>query len=238
MTNFNIEIVSDTVCPWYVQALFPMITTQQNLTHNQRCYVGKNKLEKGISLYKSAHPDSKDTFSTTWLPFYLNPAAPTQGVDKRQYYKSKFGEERAQMIFERLGAVGKEVGINFSFDGKTGNTRDSHRLIQLGKTKSPQMETRVVEELFKAYFEDEKDITSHDVLREAGIKAGLDESEVRDWLGTEKGGKEVDKEVRQAQMGSISGVPNFTIQGKYEIGGAQDPAAFVSIFERIKAIEG
>lgn len=200
--------------------------------------MGKNKLEKGISLYKSAHPDTKDTFSTTWLPFYLNPAAPKEGVDKRQYYKSKFGEGRTQMIFERLDVAGKEVGINFNFGGKTGNTRDSHRLIQLGKTKSPQVQTRVVEELFKAYFEDERDITSHGVLREAGVKAGLDEVEVREWLESDKGGKEVDKEVREAQMASISGVPNFTVQGKYEIGGAQDPAAFVQIFERIKAIEG
>jgi predicted DsbA family dithiol-disulfide isomerase len=47
----------------------------------------------------------------------------------------------------------------------------------------------VVEELFKAYFEDERDITSHGVLREAGVKAGLDEAEVREWLGSDKGEK-------------------------------------------------
>lgn len=203
-----------------------------------QCYVGKNKLEKGISLYKSRHPDTKDTFSTTWLPFYLNPAAPKQGIDKRQYYKSKFGEKRTEMIFERLNAAGKDVGISFKYGGKTGNTRDSHRLIQLGKSKGPQMQTRVVEELFKAYFENEQDITSHDVLRKAAVKAGLAEAEVREWLESDKGGKEVDKEVEEAQMSNISGVPNFTIQGKYEVGGAQDPAAFVQLFERLKATEG
>ena len=141
------------------------------------------------------------------------------------------------MIFERLNAAGKEVGINFKFGGKTGNTRDSHRLIQLGKTKSPQVQTRVVEALFKAYFENEQDITSHDVLREAAVKAGMDEAEVKEWLESDKGGNEVDKEVMQAQMANISGVPNFTLQGKYEIGGAQDPAAFVQLFERLKANE-
>jgi len=47
-------------------------------------------------------------------------------------------------------------GQNFKFGGKTGNTRDSHRLIQLAKTKSPQLQTRVVEELFAAYFENEQ----------------------------------------------------------------------------------
>lgn len=60
MTKFDIEIVSDTVCPW--------------------CYVGKQKLDKAIAVYKEQHPDSNDTFSTTWMPFYLNPDSPKQGM--------------------------------------------------------------------------------------------------------------------------------------------------------------
>jgi predicted DsbA family dithiol-disulfide isomerase len=60
MTNFDIEVVSDTVCPW--------------------CYVGKQKLQQAINAYKQLHPDSNDTFSTTWMPFYLNPGAPKQGT--------------------------------------------------------------------------------------------------------------------------------------------------------------
>ncbi|TVY71463.1 hypothetical protein LSUE1_G008190 [Lachnellula suecica] len=217
MTQFNIEVVSDTVCPW--------------------CYVGKQKLEKAITAYKAQHPDSNDTFSTTWMPFYLNPGAPKTGVDKAAYYKTKFGEDRTAMIFERLSQVGKDTGIAFKFGGKTGNTRDSHRLIQLGKSKSPAVQTRVVEELFSAYFENEGDITSHEILQKAGVKAGLEESEVKDWLKSDKGGKEVDVEVEQAQLNQVSGVPNFTVQGKYEIGGAQDPGVFLRLFEKIKAAE-
>ena len=200
--------------------------------------MGKKKLEKGIAAYKAAHPDTTDTFSTTWLPFYLNPQAPTKGVDKREHYKTKFGEARAAMIFERLAAAGKEYGIDFNNDGKIGRTRDSHRLIQLGKTKGLEMQTRVVEELFEGFFEHEQDITSHEFLEAAGVKAGLEKEEVKAWLGSDKGGSQVDKEVREAQMKDISGVPNFTLQGMYEIGGAQDPEAFVKIFEKIKEIEG
>jgi predicted DsbA family dithiol-disulfide isomerase len=159
------------------------------------------------------------------------------GIDKAAYYKSKFGEDRTAMIFERLAQVGKDTGIKFKFGGKTGNTRDSHRLIQLGKSKSPAVQTRVVEELFSAYFENEGDITSHDVLTKAGVKAGLEEKEVKEWLASDKGGKAVDEEVEQAQLNQISGVPNFTIQGKYEVGGAQDPGVFLRLFERIKATE-
>ena len=178
-----------------------------------------------------------DTFSTSWLPFYLNPASPKVGVDKLQYYQSKFGDEKAAMIIDRLKGVGKEVGISFSFGGKTGNTRDSHRLIQLGKTKGPDMQTRVVEELFKSYFENEGDITSHEMLQAAGVNAGLDALDVKEWLNSDKGGPQVDREVRESQMRGVSGVPNFVMQGKYEIGGAQDAESFVKVFERIKEID-
>ncbi|MCJ1475113.1 hypothetical protein MMC13_003773 [Lambiella insularis] len=217
MTNFTISIVSDTVCPW--------------------CYVGKNKLERGISAYRNAHPSSNDTFSVTWNPFYLNPDAPTTGIDKREYYQTKFGEQRTAMIFERLSSVGKDVGIEFKFGGKTGNTRDSHRLIQLGKKKGPEVQTKIVGELFQSYFEKEQDITSHKVLEDAAVRAGVEREEVKTWLRSDNGGKEVDKEVRDAQMKNVTGVPNFTLQGMYEIGGAQDPESFVRIFEKIKEIE-
>ena len=138
------------------------------------------------------------------------------------------------MMQERLAQLGKSDGIDFKFGGKTGNTRDSHRLIQLGKAKSPAVQTRVVEELFAAYFENERDITSHDVLVDAGVKAGLNATEVKEWLDSGKGGPEVDKEVQEAYEQSISGVPNFTIQDQFEIGGAQEPADFVQLFERVK----
>lgn len=59
MTNFNIEIVSDTVCPW--------------------CYVGKQKLDQAIKVYKERHGSDNDTFNVTWLPFYLAPEAPRSG---------------------------------------------------------------------------------------------------------------------------------------------------------------
>ena len=100
------------------------------------------------------------------------------------------------------------------------------------------MQTRVIEELFAAYFENEKDITSQEILIEAGVKAGLDEKETKSWLESGKGGAEVDREVQNAVHQNIHGVPNFTINGKFELSGAQEPAAFVQLFERLKRQEG
>ncbi|KAB2572080.1 putative dsba oxidoreductase protein [Lasiodiplodia theobromae] len=215
MTHFNIDIVSDTVCPW--------------------CYVGKKRLERAIAQHKETHPS--DTFSTTWHPFYLDPTAPVPGEDKQARYARRFGAERIAMMQTRLAQIGTAEGIAFKFGGRIGNTRDSHRLIQLGKTKSPALQTRVVEELFAAYFENERDITDKNVLKEAGVRAGLEAEEVERWLEEGKGGKEVDEEVMGAQRRFISGVPHYTVNKKWEVGGAEDAAAFLEVFEEVKRAE-
>ncbi|OKL55326.1 hypothetical protein UA08_09367 [Talaromyces atroroseus] len=211
MTNFNIEIVSDPVCPW--------------------CYIGKKKLDKAIEIHQSTHP--YDTFTRTWKPFYVKPHSPEKGVPVLPNLRKQYGTMMANMMTERVRSIGADAGINFKFEGKTGRTRDAHRLIQLGKTKSPEMQTRVVEELFASYWEGEADITSHEDLTKAGVKAGLDEAEVKEWLANDRGGKEVDAE---AGMARVNGVPNYRV-GKYTVSGAQDPGAFLKIFHKIKAIE-
>ncbi|WPH00391.1 WD40 repeat-like protein [Acrodontium crateriforme] len=215
MTNYKIDIVSDTVCPW--------------------CYVGKNRLEIAIKQHKARNPT--DTFQTTWYPFYLNPEAP-QSVDKQQYYEHKFGAQRTRVMQGHLAHLGKQVGINFAFGGKTGNTRDSHRLVQLAKTKGEDMQTKVIEQLFNAYFEENEDITTQEVLIARGVKAGLDEAEVQEWMESGLGGSEVDTEVLEAQEKYISGVPSFTINGKYEVQGAEEPQAFLQVFREVKSIDG
>jgi predicted DsbA family dithiol-disulfide isomerase len=196
-----------------------------------QCYVGKNRLEVAIKQHKASNPN--DTFTTSWYPFYLNPDAP-RSVDKQAYYESKFGAQRTTVMQGHLARLGKQVGIDFKFGGKTGNTRDSHRLVQLGKTKSEAMQTKVMEELFNAYFENEEDITQLDTLIKRGIKAGLPEQEVRAWMEGGKGGEEVDKEVRQAQQKFVTGVPNFTINGRFEVQGAEEPSAFLQVFGEVK----
>ena len=99
------------------------------------------------------------------------------------------------------------------------------------------MQTRVVEELFAAYFENEEDITDKATLLKRGVQAGLEEKEAREWLDSDAGGAEVDREVEEAKRKFVTGVPNFTINGRYEVQGAEEPAAFLQVFEEIKDTE-
>ncbi|KAK3943684.1 DSBA oxidoreductase [Diplogelasinospora grovesii] len=215
MTNFTIKIVSDNVCPW--------------------CYIGKKKLDRAIELYRKVYPGGKeDTFTLFWSPFYLDETSPKQGVPILERFTQRFGAERAAGFQERLRNIGTQEGISFSFAGKLGNTRDSHRLIQLGKTKGSDVENRIVMELFRDYFEGTGDITSHETLIGVGVKAGIDQEEVKEWLEMGKGGEEVDAEVQEAKSKGIRGVPHYTIQGKYEVDGAQDPQDFMEVFAKVK----
>ncbi|GAB1316983.1 DSBA-like thioredoxin domain-containing protein [Madurella fahalii] len=215
MVNFTIKVVSDNVCPW--------------------CYIGKRKLERAIELYKKTYPGGReDTFTISWSPFYLDETSPEQGVAILERFAQRFGAERAGAFQERLRILGTQEGINFSFAGKLGNTRDSHRLIQLGKTKGSDVENRIVTELFRDYFEGTGDITSYDTLIGVAVKAGIDGEEVREWLETGKGGKEVDAEAQEAKRAGISGVPHYTIQGKWEVDGAQDIPVLMEIFVKVK----
>ena len=133
-----------------------------------------------------------------------------------------------------LKALGEAEGIKFSLQGKIGNTRDAHRLVQLAKTKSKAAENSLISTLFKSHFEEDADITSQDALATIGEKAGLDKAEVKDWLQQGKGGQEVDREVEEAYSQGIHGVPNFTINGQYQVSGAQDVQKFLEVFARAK----
>lgn len=180
-----------------------------------------------------------DTFTISWHPFYLDPTAPKAGVPLRERLSEKFGPSAWPAIVQRLTQVGREEGIAFRFDSTTGNTRDSHRLVQLGQTKGgAEGQGRVVAALFRLYFEQGGDITSHESLLAAAEAAGLDRAEARAWLDDDsRGGPEVDREVDEAYAQGIHGVPNFTINDKYQVNGAQDPQTFLEQFARVKAGE-
>ncbi|KAJ5540695.1 hypothetical protein N7494_005771 [Penicillium frequentans] len=230
MTNFKIQIISDSVCPW--------------------CYVGYRRLSRAINTHKASNPS--DTFTLNWRAFYLNPKSPTfPGINKQEMYAEKFGAERCKAMFARLAAAGEGDGIMFKFGGNTGSTRDSHRVIwyageeeakgtQPGGTTGTGvggLQTRVVENLFRAYFEEEKNITDAKVLLDAAVQAGLDGGEVAKLLESGVGAEQVDAEAFAASRRLVSGVPHFTVQGKYVVEGADEPETFLEVFERVKLDE-
>ncbi|KAI9154984.1 DSBA oxidoreductase [Paramyrothecium foliicola] len=219
MTHFRISIVSDNICPW--------------------CFVGYRRFLAAQALWAQKHPS--DTFSVRFHPYQLHPELP-RGIsrDKQTVYAEKFGAERVAQMFPRLAQIGETVGIHFKFGGRIGSTRDSHRVVHLaGRLGGEQLERKTIEGLFSAYFENERDITDLDTLKSIATDAGIPEAEFKKSIvDSDEGGAEVDRAVAEARFNGVTGVPDFTIQDHFNFSGAQEPATFVEIFEKVKALEG
>jgi predicted DsbA family dithiol-disulfide isomerase len=139
------------------------------------------------------------------------------------------------MMTAKLQEMGAAEGLPCKARGPIGHTRDSHRLVQLAGQKGPEVQTRVVAQLFQSAMEEDMDITSLDQLADAAAEAGIDRDEAKKWLDEGKGGDEVDREIEEAVARGIKAPPYFTVNGKYELEGAPEVEKFVQTFVRAKA---
>ncbi|KAI0864600.1 thioredoxin-like protein [Xylaria cubensis] len=110
---FVIEFIHDTICPF--------------------CYIGMKNLLLAIDMYKSRHPN--DVFEVTCTPFILAPDAKTSYYDKVHYYSTERGLPMSR--FELWNRLGENAGIRFSWNGRTGNSRNSHKLLRFALQKTP-----------------------------------------------------------------------------------------------------
>jgi predicted DsbA family dithiol-disulfide isomerase len=129
-----------------------------------------------------------------------------------------------------------------SFGGDTGNSLDSHRLIAWALEQGgPAAQDRVVEALFSAYLEQERNPARRETLVACAAEAGLDAARAGDFLDsgalTEETVKE-EKTLRQKHR--ITGVPYFIFgdaSKKFALSGAQDIDTFVDTIATAAGID-
>ena len=188
-----IEIASDVICPW--------------------CYIGKRRLEKALALL-----DGELEARVEWLPFQLNPDMPARGMARADYRRAKFGAlERGRALDGRVAQEGAGEGIAFAFERmeRTPNTVAAHQLIDLAQSQGKA--APAVDALFRAYFEEARDIGDEYVLADIAERAS-----VGDWPEGIDGKRVASQEERVRELG-ISGVPTFIFDRKTGISGAYPP---------------
>ncbi|KAI1119757.1 thioredoxin-like protein [Nemania abortiva] len=113
---FVIEFIHDTICPF--------------------CYIGMKTLLKAIDIYKSRHSDA--VFEVTCTPFILAPTAKISAYNKYYYYSSERGLPTSRFgVWDKLG---EDVGVRFSWRGRTGNSQNSHKLLRFALQKTPTVQ--------------------------------------------------------------------------------------------------
>ncbi|KAK4963979.1 hypothetical protein LTR66_005634 [Elasticomyces elasticus] len=195
--DVQISFTLDTICPW--------------------TYLAKRRLSKAISTVQADNPSA--TFTTKYLPYQLYPSAPQAGEDKYEWYsKSRYGgsEERMKMYTTLMSAYGVAEGIDYKFGGLVANTLHAHRFIQhYQEEKGARVADRIVDSLYRQYFEEEKHPSSPETLMQAARDAGIEEADAKKFIGDEDDGMmDVKMLIREQAGNGVDSVPYVIVEGK------------------------
>lgn len=204
----QVEIWSDVVCPW--------------------CAIGKRRFETALSRF--AH---RDEVTVRWRSFELDPTAPRERDGTLlEHLAEKYGTsaEQATGMIRQMSDTAAAEGWNFRLEqARGGNTVDAHRLIHLGAEHG--IGDAVKERMLRAYLTEGERIGDPATLTRLAVDAGLDETEVRDVLGSDRHLDAVRADERQAHAYGVSGVPFFVVDAKYGVSGAQPAEALLEVLE-------
>ena len=211
-TPMKIDFVSDVSCPW--------------------CAVGLNALERALAALGetvAAH--------ITLQPFELNPDMPREGQEVGAYLRDKYGLSAEQLAqnSEAIRARGAEEGFTFRMDRRTHiyNTFDAHRLLHWAAPTGRQVALKHA--LFKAYFEDGRNVGAHDVLLECVATAGLDRMQAQAVLASDAHAEAVRTQEQFYQAHGIRSVPAVIINDRHLIEGGQPAHVFEAALRRLAA---
>jgi predicted DsbA family dithiol-disulfide isomerase len=205
--TLQVDVVSDVMCPW--------------------CYIGKRRLEKAVEM-------ADVSLDLRWRPYQLDPTLPAAGKPRRDYLAEKFGSlERAGELYSNIKAAGEAEDIPFAFEriAVSPNTLDAHRLIRWAANAGPEIQDRVVEALFRAYFVEGRNIGEPSELTAIAEEAGMDAALASQLLAGDADRDLVRQEVGLAQQMGVTGVPTFIIANRYAVIGAQAPHQLAQAFQ-------
>ena len=207
----TIDVISDAICPW--------------------CWIGKAHLDAAL---EELRQDGLE-FRIRWRPFQLNPDMPEAGVERDAYRAGKFGSlERSRELDAQVADAGRAAGLAFRHDlmRRTPNTIAAHRVIRAAGQADVQ--EAVVDALFRAYFQEGRDIGDATALDEIAAGAGL--PGIAAMLAGDEHRDAVLAEDMAARRGGISGVPSFLMDRHLLFSGAMPGPRMAEAFRQAHAI--
>jgi predicted DsbA family dithiol-disulfide isomerase len=204
----DVDFIADLACPW--------------------CYVGLVRLDRA----RESRPHL--AVRLRWWPFLLNPQMPVEGMDRAAYLRAKFGGD-ASHVYDRITEAGREDGIPFAFDlmKRTPNTVLAQRLVLNAESRGRGED--LIRVLFRALFEEGRDIGHLATLSELAEAAGIERKEAESFLqGSDRASEIIDAHRRAERLG-VRGVPVFIVDREHAIAGAQPPEVLAGLLDAAAA---
>ncbi|KAK0672975.1 thioredoxin-like protein [Cercophora samala] len=247
--HFQIDIYTDTVCPF--------------------SHLGHLSLTRAISSFSSS---TSATFSLTYHPYILYPTArpssrPLGEALKHIYsshsspsHQTQTQTQTSSSILTHLDNLASVYNTKFNWDGLTGNSRDSHRLVLLAQERfqhhphpqshphpHPQPPTthphpptlhHFLTHLHHSTFHLGHDISNRHTLASIGLSFHLFPTlqEGLAWFESGQLGAEVDEECERAKKKvGVRAVPSYVVNGRWVVGGMQEGGWWEGLFGRVIA---
>lgn len=216
--RLTIDIYSDVMCPW--------------------CLIGYGQLTRALAAL-----DCEIEAQIRWRPFELNPDMPPEGEEQEAHLQRKYGRpaEEGAALRGQMKAIAEGAGVSLSWEGEgeappamMWNTRDCHKLLTFALEQAgPEVQTALKLALFRAHFNQRRDLSDREVLLDIAAAAGLHREAAKAALDDPDLAARVLAEEAQAWDMNISGVPAMIVEGKFLIPGAQAPEVYVNALRRV-----
>lgn len=216
--RMTIDIYSDVMCPW--------------------CLIGYGQLTKALD-----ELDGEIEAQLRWRPFELNPDMPERGEEQETHLQRKYqrSAEEGAAIRGQMKAIADGAGVSLAYEGEGDaprammwNTRAAHKLLCWALEEAgPAIQTELKLALFKAHFNERRNVSEADVLLDIAAGVGLHREAAKAALADDDLEARVVAEERQAWDLNISGVPAMIVDGKFMIPGAQAPETYVNALRRV-----
>jgi len=207
--KMQIEIWSDIVCPF--------------------CYLGKREFELALEQFQF-----KEEIEVIWRSFQLSPTLSTNTERSVYDHLSKekgIPEEQAHSMTKGISDRGKTLGIRYNFEKSiVANTLKAHMLLHFAKQFGVQKQIK--ERLLFMHFTEGVNVDSDDVLLEICDEFNLNRLEFQRILEKSSLKAEVLKDIEQARIYGITGVPFFIFNRKYAVSGAQQKGIFLQTIQQ------
>ena len=159
------------------------------------------------------------------MPFELHPEIPPEGRPRGEVLPAAY-MARAQEGVNRLAA---SVGLHLELHERLINSRPTLQAAEFAREQGRF--DAMHHELFKAYWDEGRDVSEVAVLREVAGRAGVDLAGMEAAIAENRFGDYLDARRQEAEELGINGIPAHVIADRYLVMGAQP----YDLFERVMA---
>jgi len=206
--TLDIDLVGDFACPW--------------------SYLGTRRLARALD-----HLHGVTVRELRWHPFRLLRPEAGAPANWRELLASRLPKGVSVEFAESsLAEAGESLGIRFNFGQLAGvpDTTAAHRLVKLAEPEG--LHGTVLDAIFRAYFEQGRDIGDIEVLAAIGAECGLSDAVLTALRDPQAGYAEVIDEERRLLLLGVTAIPNLLFNRQVLVPGPADEQIYVKALDQ------